>query len=53
MMAYVEIVLGLVVAGLGFIEISQGPLAGGCELFVSGLLILTGIDNLPELGKGK
>jgi hypothetical protein len=51
MISYLQLALGLSLAYLGFVHISNNPLAGSCELLVSGLLILTGVEGLIRPGR--
>ena len=51
MVSCLEIVLGLLIAYWGYVHVPSKPLAGGCELFVSGFLILRGVESLFQDGK--
>jgi hypothetical protein len=51
MIASVQIILGFVVGGLGFLQIANNPLTGSSALLLSGFMIMAGIDSLFALKK--
>ncbi len=46
MLAIIEIVTGLVLGCIGFFEIPNNPASASSALFVSGLLLIAGVDGL-------
>jgi hypothetical protein len=51
MMVSLQIILGLVVGGGGFLTIVHNPVAGGAALLVAGFLILTGINRISDINR--
>ena len=45
MIAWIQIILGLLIGGAGFHRIVENPLQGSCALFLAGFLFLTGFEK--------
>lgn len=48
MIAAIEIVTGLFLGCMGFLQIPDNPVSGSSALFISGLLLLSGIDGFTS-----
>jgi len=45
MFALIEMGLGLIIGGAGFLWIVESPLQGCCALFLAGFLVMTGLEK--------
>ncbi len=53
MAASIQMILGLLIGGIGFSVIGDAPFAGFSGLFTSGFLLLTAIDRMVEMAHTK